>query len=444
MSSIIIAKKRFAQPRQPVGFDRNYKITFAYNAASNVETRVGTVSNTIFTQDIASFCSGSGNRISIPFCSPDDYASSFIVIKGFATTLGSSCQLINTSQTSNYAGILVNIGATGVVSIRMGNNTGAGTANRRTLATAAGAIVAGKPFTIVIGFLSLTTGLCFINGQAYALTATGTSAGYSAGSGLGQIHASYQSGVFTYGNQHISLAAVVENKITPNDLKLSLNPWSIFKPEQRFYFNTTVSGSTLTGDNSTQSNTSSAAGISQTHSLAGNDATQNNTSSTGAIGQTHVLTGANSAQSNQSSAGSISTDSTVTLTGSGATQSNLSSSGAVGQSHVLTGANSSQASASSVGAIITDGSITLSGADVNQLNQSTSGAIGQTHVLTGANSNQQNLSSTAGIINPLEQAMEPRQGFIVYSQARRYTSSSSPRRYLARAEIRQYKVNHVG
>lgn len=95
--------------------------------------------------------------------------------------------------------------------------------------------------------------------------------------------------------------------------------------------------------------------------LTGNDSTQSNSSTAGGITQTHVLTGSNSTQANTSSTGAISTDATVFLSGSNATQSNSSSTGAITSSGpiTLTGANSVQSNSSSTGQISQPGDAVL-------------------------------------------------------------------------------------
>jgi hypothetical protein len=116
----------------------------------------------------------------------------------------------------------------------------------------------------------------------------------------------------------------------------------------------TGGGSTaLTGDNSNQANTSSAASIVQTHVTTGANSSQANSSSAAAISQSHVTTGANSSQSNASTIGEI--NQTYILDGVGSDQeNNLSTAGIIQQhtQHTLIGINSVQNNQSSTAGII--------------------------------------------------------------------------------------------
>lgn len=194
---------------------------------------------------------------------------------------------------------------------------------------------------------------------------------------------------------------------------IAQNPWQLFKRNRVVYFNAGSSGN-LTGDNSNQANTSSAAGIAQTHVTTGAASDQQNTSTSASIITAGALTGANSDQANSSSAAAIS------------------------QTHVTSGANSSQANASSVAAIIADGTIVLTGANSSQSNASAAASVAQTHVLTGAASQQVNQCTVAGLITGQESELVL-PGFLVMSSARQYQTRAA-RHHAAIAQKRNYKI----
>lgn len=178
------------------------------------------------------------------------------------------------------------------------------------------------------------------------------------------------------------------------------NPWQIFAKKQTpVFYSVWGAGSTLTGDNSNQANTSSSSSVEQTHVTTGENSSQANTSSTAVITQTHITTGTNSSQSNSSSTAAI--IAAGALTGANSDQANASSSAAASQTHVTTGANSSQSNASTIGEINQTHILDGVGSD-QENNLSTAGIIQQhtQHTLIGINSVQNNQSSTAGIISP--------------------------------------------
>ena len=174
------------------------------------------------------------------------------------------------------------------------------------------------------------------------------------------------------------------------------NPWQVFAPQKRvIYFDVGAGGGiTLSGNNSTQTNTSGTGGIAQTHVLTSADCAQANASSTGSVSADSSvnLTGTDCAQSNASDTGSISQ--THILDSANCAQNSTSSTGGTAQTHVLTGANCTQSDTCSVGIISTNGTIDLTGAGSTQQNTCTGSNISQTHTLTGGDCAQSNTSST--------------------------------------------------
>lgn len=147
----------------------------------------------------------------------------------------------------------------------------------------------------------------------------------------------------------------------------------------------------------------SASGI----TLTGSNSSQDNNATTGAISQIHAPSGSNSDQANQSSSGAISLAGVINLTGSDASQSNNSSTGSITQIHTLLGADCTQGNQSSTGSISLGGVIDLTGSNCSQGNGSSTGEIGQTHFLTGNDCSQSNTSGTGAISFPGSTSLSP-------------------------------------
>lgn len=193
---------------------------------------------------------------------------------------------------------------------------------------------------------------------------------------------------------HVMLTAQVFKGVFTNE-QVAIwtdNPWHILEPEEEWAFIPASTGGgtvTLTGAASTQANSSSAAGITQTHLLAGSASSVANSSGTGAISQSHVLAGANAVEQNSSGTGSIVL--TGALIAAPSTQANSSATGAISQTHQLVAAAGEQANSSTTGAI--GQTHQLGGSPVAQGNASSAGGIAQTHQLAAAAAGQQNLAS---------------------------------------------------
>lgn len=211
---------------------------FLYNTTSDAtRTYIGTVTKTYLSSGIAETCSGTGNRIDFSRnISPVSPTQAFFVINFKVNSLASTARLIVTHSSTNYAGLDVQITAAGAIYVNYGDNVGSGSANRRSLSSGAGIVSTNREYTLTIGYTSSTTGICFLNGTSIALTASGTAATYSVGSGVGMLHSLFNSGSYIYGNQTINLAALFYRQINAIEAKsLSENPWQLFAPRRQYF-----------------------------------------------------------------------------------------------------------------------------------------------------------------------------------------------------------------
>lgn len=152
---------------------------------------------------------------------------------------------------------------------------------------------------------------------------------------------------------------------------------------------------TLTGANSTQSNTGTTASIAQAHALAGANSVQANTGGTGSIGSDITLAGAAGSSANTGSVGAI--GQVHVLVGAASAQANGASTGTITQVHALAGANATQANVGSTAAL-GETVITLAGSAGSSANTGSVGAITQAHVLVGAASVQDNVAAASAIV----------------------------------------------
>lgn len=167
--------------------------------------------------------------------------------------------------------------------------------------------------------------------------------------------------------------------------RVHVNPWKLLRPRTIWVpVSAAGGGVTLGASSSTQTSTSSAAGLAQTHTLGAGAGTQAQTSSATGLSQTHTLGAGASTQARTSSATGLSQ--THALGAAGSTQARTSSATGLGQTHALGNASSTQASTSSATGL-TLGTVTVLGnASSVQGTVSTSTGLSQTHALGNASS----------------------------------------------------------
>ena len=232
------------QPQRVVEIDRAHRaiigniVLLDYVAPISRVIKIGTVGSAVNGAGVASYCSGSGNRIDLGANRSPATRNCTAIVVFRVRALTSTARLVVTHSASNTGGISISVNAAGAVEISSGDGLGTSSYNRRSLTTAPGVVVVGREYTVVAGFTSATTGYIYVNGVAKAITPSGTAASYAPGSGNGLLHAIYNEGTWYYGNQEINACVVLENVVAESVAKtISENPWQIFQPreQQTFY-----------------------------------------------------------------------------------------------------------------------------------------------------------------------------------------------------------------
>jgi hypothetical protein len=164
--------------------------------------------------------------------SPSTANGSFVVAF-IPTSFTNNIGLFQTNSSTNFAGLMGLVLTTGSFQLSYGDGAGINTTtNRRAWATPTGLSAVGRPSIIAGAIDSSTVARVYHNGVPVTLTASGSTAGYSAGSTAGVIGRRFSSAV--YGDKRIAGWGFWNRRLTDSELlSLSLNPWQLFRAPSR-------------------------------------------------------------------------------------------------------------------------------------------------------------------------------------------------------------------